>query len=280
MKTLRFVLLLLMVLPGLAMAAKDDPWSRKLPFESATITYTLGGMETGTEMLYIKDYGEKTAKHHKGVTSMLGMKMESSTLELAEPDWVYRYDLKERTGTKTTNPKKYMKEEYDKLTADEKKQVEKNAKEFSVNLMQGGGGKIEENAAEMFGYKVDKATYMGITSYSIHQTPVALKTEGTMMGMKIDMAATSVEEGKAGDEYFAHPEGIEAVFDQQADDMSRLMAQKTMNWLKDPEAAQKAPPTPVPTGMGNQQASPQQEEEQGDSATQVMESVLKGLFGN
>ena len=279
MKTLRIVLLFLMVLPGLAIAAQDDPWDRKLPFENATITYTLGGMETGTEMLYIKDYGEHTAKYHKGVTSMLGVKMENNTLEFVDPDWVYRYDLKERTGTKVTNPKKYMKEEYDKLTEDEKKQVEKNAREFSVNLMQGGGGKIEENAAEMFGYKVDKATYMGITSYNIHQTPIAMKTEGSMMGMKIDMAATSVEEGKADDKYFAHPEGIEAVYDQRADDMSRLMAQKTMNWLKDPDAAQKAPPSPMPTGMGDQQTSPQDDEEPADPASQVMENVMKGLFG-
>lgn len=280
MKTLRLFLLLMMVLPGLAMAAKEDPWDRKLPFESATIKYTLGGMENGTETLYIKDYGKRTAKHHQGITSMMGMKMESDTLELVDPDWVYRYDLQKRTGTKITNPAKYMKEEYNKLTETEKKEVEKNAKELSVNFMQGGGGKIEENVTEMFGYKVDRATVMGITSYTIHQTPIALKTEGSMMGMKIDTAATAVEEGKVDDQYFAPPEDIEAVFDQRADDMSRMMARKTMNWLKDPDAAQESPPAPTQSGRGDQQPSQQEGEEPAEPTNQIMENVLKGLFGN
>jgi len=280
MKTLRLFLLLMMVLPGLAMAAKEDPWDRKLPFENATIKYTLGGMENGTETLYIKDYGKRTAKHHQGITSMMGMKMESDTLELVDPDWVYRYDLQKRTGTKITNPAKYMKEEYNKLTETEKKEVEKNAKELSVNFMQGGGGKIEENVTEMFGYKVDRATVMGITSYTIHQTPIALKTEGSMMGMKIDTAATAVEEGKVDDQYFAPPEDIEAVFDQRADDMSRMMARKTMNWLKDPDAAQESPPAPTQSGRGDQQPPSQEGEEPADPTNQIMENVLKGLFGN
>ena len=275
-------MLFILVIPGLAWAGNEGPWDMKAPFESATVQYTLKGMETGTETLYIRDYGKRTARHHAGVTSMLGMKMENTTLELVDPDWIYTYNLKDKTGTKRANPVKYMKEEYEKLTPEEKKQVEKNSKEVSVNIMQGGGGSLEENVTEMLGYKVDKGTFMGITSYNIHNSPIAMKTEGTMMGMRIDVTATSVEEGKIDDQFFAHPEDIEAVFDQRADDMSRSMAKSTMDWLKDPEAARKSPPSPMQAAMGGGESSPQEEQEQEnpDPTSQIVEGMLKGLFGN
>jgi len=287
MRLLHAVALLLFVCAVPVQAGDEDLWNKKLPFESATIEYAIDGMEKGTETLYIKDYGQHTAKHHSAVMSMMGMKVESRTLEITDPDWIYHYDLKEGTGTKSTNPVKYMKAEYDKLTDAEKKQVNKNAEKMAVNFQQGGGGSIEKNVAEMFGFKVDRATVMGIESYTIHDTPITLRTSGTIMGMTIDTKATSFNKGTVDDKFFQHPANIQAVHDPRSDAMMQTMAEKTMAWLKDPEAETKAPPVPSASDMfGNQgQGQPQGNSQQlpgglDKSTEKVMEGVLKGLFGN
>jgi len=281
MKVLKIVVFLAALLPVAAQASDEELWDRELPFESATIEYAMDGMEKGSEALYIRNYGKVSAKHHSGITSMMGMKIENRTLEITDPDWVYRYDLKEGTGTKSTNPIKFMKAEYEKLTAAEREQVRENSEKLAVNFMQGGGGSIEKNVTEMFGYKVDKATVMGIESYTIHDTPIMLQTSGSMMGMTFNTKATSFKKGAVDDQFFQHPAGIQAVHDPQADNMSQMMAENIMAWLKDPEADQKAPPTPgLPAAQGTQ-GQPQQQPQGQDAATEkVIEGVFKSLFGN
>lgn len=176
--------------------AADDMWEKKLPFESATITYRVDGMEKGTEVLYIKDYGRHAAKNRTATMSVMGMKVETNTLELMDPDWVYTYDLNQKTGTRSVNPKKYMKQEYDTLSAAEKKQVMKNAEQLSVNFLSGGGGKVEKNVSEMFGFKVDRATVMGLDTYLIHDTSITLKTSGSIMGMQFNVTAIDFKKGE------------------------------------------------------------------------------------
>lgn len=285
MRWLKTALLVSVLLPNLAQAADEDLWEKKLPFKSATIEYALNGVEKGQETLYIKDYGKYTAKHHSGTMSMMGMKVATETLEIIDPDWVYNYDLKEGKGSKATNPQKIMKAEYDKLTDAERKQVNENAEKLAVNFLQGGGGSVEKNVAEMFGFKVDRATMMGIESYTIHDTPIALQTSGSMMGIKIDSRATAFNKGAVDDKFFQHPANIQAEHNAQAEEMTRAMAEKTMAWLKDPEAETKAPPTPGfsdISGSQNQQqgAPPQQQPEDMDATTEkVIEGVFKSIFG-
>ncbi len=281
MKLLQLCLATLLILPAMAAAGEQDLWDQKLPFKSATINYTIEGMEKGTEILYIKDHGARTAKYHTGSMTMMGMTMETKTVEIINKNWVYSYNLTEGTGSKTPNPNKYMKMEYNKLTAAEKKQVRKNAEKMSVNFIQGGGGSLQENATEMFGFKVDKVTVMGFDSYQIHKTPIILKSSGNMMGMSFNITATDFKKGKVDEKHFTHPPGITAEMNEQAADMSQTMAKNTMDWLKDPDAAQKAPPMAMP-GMGGGQTPPpsQQGENRSDSTQQLMEGVMKGLFGN
>ncbi len=283
MRRIKMVLLVCVLFPA-TLFAGDDLWDKQLPFESATITYSVDGMETGTEVLYIKDYGRVTAEHHTTSMSMMGMKMETRTLELVDPDWVYTYDLTEGTGSKAVNPIKLMQQEYDKLSRAEKKQVRKNAEQLSVNVMQGGDGKVEQNVSEMFGFSLDRTTVMGVETYVIHDTDIPLKSSGSMMGMQVNVTATEFKKGAVDAAAFKHPEGIVAEVDAQADAMARSMAEKTMAWLKDPDAAQKAPPTPSAAEMygGGQQpaASEGQGSDQGSMDMEAVEGMLKSILGN
>ncbi len=264
------LIMMVLLLPSIAFAGGDSPWEVKLPFKKATITYSLGGMQEGTETLYIRDYGKETATYTETTTKMLGMVMKTQEVEIMTPDFIYSFDLTEQSGVKSVNPEKYMIEEYNKLSKAEKKQVKKNSETMGVSMTEGLGGEIEKNVTKILGYKCDKMTVMGSTVYMIHDTQVPLKTEVNMMGMKMEIVATDVKEGKVDGAKFKHPEGIDLVTDNQADAAARTMAKQTMDMLKDPEGVKQG----SMQTQQQQQLSPEEQKE----VEQAMEA-LKGIFG-
>lgn len=263
-------MMMVLLLPGMVFAGSDSPWEKKLPFKKATIVYSLGGMQEGTETLYIRDYGKEMATYTETTTKMLGMTMKTQEIGITTPDYIYSYDLTEQTGLKSVNPQKYMIEEYNKLSKSEKKQVKKNSETMGISMTEGLGGEIEKNSSKILGYKCDKMTVMGSTIYMIHDTQIPLKTEVNMMGMKMQIVATEIKEGKVDASKFKHPEGIEVEIDQQADAAARTMAKETMVMLKDPEGVK---PGAMQTQQ-QQQLSPEEQKEM----EQAMKA-LKGIFG-
>lgn len=265
-----FVLLAVILL--IPVGALANPWEKKLPFKEATINYELSGMETGQEVLYVKEHGKRTAEYRTTSTSMFGMTMKNKTVEITTPDWVYSFDLQERSGTRSINPQKLMIEEFDKLSAADKKKVEKNAQEMGMTMMQGMQGSVEQKAQEILGYPCDRATMLGVTVYSIHGTSVPLLTESNMMGISIKSAATSISEGGVDEQYFQFPEGIEPQSDPEADRMAGVMAEQTIAMLKDPETFKKEN-----QGRMSPQGDISPEDQQ--KMEEAM-NTLKGLFGN
>ena len=255
-------------------AAAENPWEKQLPFAAASIHYQLSGSQEGIEDRYFRDHGRETATYRKAVTVMMGMKMVHDTVEIQDADWTYTYDLQEKTGTKSTNPLKYMTEEYNKLTAAEKEQVRRNAETMGASFMQGMNGKVEENVTTILGQSCDRTSMMGTTVYMIHGTAIPLKTETAMAGMKMASVATSFDEGNVDDRFFQHPAGIEAVHDREADEMARNMAAQTMAMLKDPGGMKNVQPGAMMPGMGAGEGS-EADQEMMDQAGEIM----KGMRG-
>jgi hypothetical protein len=148
-----------------------------------------------------------------------------------------------------------------------------------MGMMTGMGGTVEENVTELLGYSCDRVSVMGTTVYSIHESQIPLKSEANIMGMQMNIVATSVDKGKVDEKYFAHPAGLEAEYDQEADDMAREMAQQTIEWLKDPEAGNTPPQMGGAALEERMQHVPQEDQEMMKQAEEMMEG-LKGLLGN
>ncbi len=269
------VFMLVLLLPVGALAGNKSPWEVKLPFKSATIHYTISGVENGSEIKYIRDYGREVATYHTTKTSMMGMTMVSETVDIYTPDWQYHFDLNEKTGTKSVNPQKYMIEEYKKLSKAERKQVEENSEKMGTSVADGFGGSVQQNAEKILGYNCDRAEMMGTVSYSIHASGIPLRLESNMMGMSMKIEATSVDEGRVPGKFFQIPQGIEPQYDPQSDAMAREMARQTIAMLKDPESAKKKGGVPSMQGPGQQQLTPEEQEQM----EQAMD-MLKGMFGN
>jgi hypothetical protein len=219
----------------LCFAGDEMIWEKKLPFQTATIHYTIRGMENGKETLYIRDNGKERATYRETTSDMMGMKMTTRTVEFKSPEFVYHYDLEKGQGYKGVNPQKIMIEEYDKLSPGDKEKVRENAKKMGAAFTEGMGGQISQNATKMLGYDCDKVEIPGGSStYLIHDTDIPLKTEMNMMGMKLTMTAEAVD-NQVEDQAFEHPAGITAEANSESDKMAQGMARQAIAMLKEPE---------------------------------------------
>lgn len=262
----------LVMLCGPSLSWGDDlPWEVKTPFKEATIQYELTGMEQGKEILYIKDSGARQAKHRTSTATMMGTTKKTHTIVLTDPDWISTYDLIEKKGGKATNPNKVYRTEYAKLTAEEKKNLEKNAKELGAGGMLGQFGSVKQKAGKVLGYDCDIASVGGIsTVYILHGTGIPLKAEASVMGMNNNVTATKVDTSSAiPDSAFAPPAGITAPLDQEMESMTVAMIKDTIDTLKRPDGAkqmQQAGPMGIMGGAGMKKMM--EKEMQEDGATQ------------
>ena len=266
-------------------AAQQNPWDIKLPFKEATVEYSITGSETGTETLYIKDYGKERAKRRTSTSKMMFMTTATDQLEITNPDWIYTIDMKAGSGTKVTNPVKYILAEYDRLSAGEKTMVNKNAQEIGASALGGMQGSVQQNAANILGYDCDLVSMGGTNVYSIHGTDITLKSEMKTMGMNFSTVATSIKQGAVADSMFAPPAGVPVTHDQEADEAAKAMAKSTMDTLKSPDASRKMKEqagSAMQQGApaGDQQGVPaeQMDQETAQEMQKAMDAV-KGLFG-
>ncbi len=266
---------MLLLAPSMVMA-EETPWSPKLPFEQAVITYEISGMEEGQEVLYIRDFGQSTARHRQTSTTMLGITQKSSSVEIVTPEWVYNFDLREGAGSKSVNPQKLMSEEYNKLTDAEKKKVDENAGKMAGVLAGGGLGSVELNVRQILGYSCDRIIGLGSTVYSIHDTGISLLTETDLLGIKMKSVATSIKKSGADKIYFEFPQGIVPQPNPEADHMARLIAQQSIAALQDPESFQSKGQGIMGLPAGGQPAIPEEDQIQ---MKEAMETI-KGLLGN
>lgn len=262
--------------PCTTIEAEELPWERKLPFENASIHYTISGVEQGEEILYIRNFGKEQVIYSESITKLMGMAVTEKSVEFVDVDYVYSYDLQAQEGAKSVNPQKYMAKAYADLTPEEKKQVQKNATEMGGLLTEGMGGAVQENATEILGYSCDKIDIMGGgATYMIHGTDIPLKTEMKMMGMKMVITATSVDTGKVDPKYFIHPKGIVAKVDPEINAMGESMGYRVMNALKDPEAAKKSAGAGM--DLGAVQKNMTEEDKQ---MMEQAEELLKGMVNS
>jgi len=247
------------------------PWEQKLPFESGVIRYSISGLEVGTEMVYIRDWGRIRATYHESKATMVGVTMQTREVEIKTPEYIYTYDLESKEGFKALNPQKIMAEEYHSLSPVEQHRVQENARKMSSAYAEGMGGKVVENAETILGYSCDRVNIMnGSTTYLIHGTDIPLKTEMNMMGAGVLIIATTVETGPVDDTHFQHPEGLVAAVDAEADAMAEQMARQAIAMLKDSKAASDKTDALLKNSSSGEGAS-------SEGNQKMMQEILEGL---
>ncbi|MFC1512972.1 hypothetical protein ACFL5J_00815 [Thermodesulfobacteriota bacterium] len=282
---LLFVIMLSSVTPVFAAA---NPFDHRLPFKTATISSTISGSENGTETLYVADYGRKRARLCETAGKILFVTTKTHTLEITDPDWQINIDLAEKTGTKAISMHKLLKQEYERLSAAEQKVVRANIAKMGANAGAGGQQQIEYKAAKHLGRACDVVTIAGMTTYVLAGTDIVVKSDMETMGVKSHTVATSIDtKSGVGGDRFVVPAGIEVTHDPAMDEQNRQGARASINYLKDPQAAEKSRAdyeegTRAMEESGYQSGPKQTKEEDGSGATgdavQQGLDALKGLF--
>ena len=212
-------------------SAGESPWDRQLPFETATVDYTVSGTMKGQKTIYVKDFGRTTAEYSSVTLKMMGMTQKQEEIIITTPDFVYSADLAQGTGTKQLNPQKCMTDEYNRLSVKERKKVIKNSEAMGVQIMDGMGGTVEKKAATLLGYACDRVTLMGTTAHTISGSALPLKIQGNVMGIKISQVATDLKTGRAPASKFELPKGISFETDPETDRMIREQARSAIQNL-------------------------------------------------
>ncbi len=217
--------------------AVENPWDRPLPFKEATVEYQVDGTMKGSKTIYIRNYGRESAEYSDLSMSMFGMRQVQKEIEITTPEWVYHVDLEEGIGSKQTNPIKYFRQEFDRLSKSEQKTVVKNAEKYGLSMVEGMQGEVKKNAAKLHGYQCDMTKIMGSEVYSISGTGFPLKVVSNAMGMTQKEEAVKLSKGAVPTEKFALPDGIEFKSDPQVDKMMQEQAKAVIQNLLKGETA-------------------------------------------
>jgi len=262
--------------------AKDNPWELNLPFEKAVIYYDISGSQKGTETLYMRDFGNERVKITKSKGKILFVSTTTDTIEITTRESVINIDIDKNTGTRMTNPQKFMQEEMEKLSAKERNIVSKNFETIGMSMNVQLGGEVKPKAGEHIGYTCDLVTVMGSTSCQMSGTPIMLKMESNILGIKLKTVAKKIDrDASVPADIFRIPDGVDVVYNKEADDASRAMIASMVESMKDPDAAKKFEEGMTESKAQMEQAQRQQAQEQPDNEQadekQLDEVVQEGL---
>lgn len=218
--------------------ANDSLWDIHLPFKRAIIHYDISGSQKGTETLYIQDFGNERVKVTKSKGKIMFVTTTTNTIEITTRDSVINIDMDKNSGTKMTNPQKFMQQEIEKLSKSEREIVMRNLETIGINMAVRMGGQVKLKAGKHLGYTCDLVSLMGSTTYQMSGTPIMLKMESNLMGIKINTVAKKIDKNASiPADIFQIPEGVNIMYNKEADDMSREMIASMIESMKDPDAA-------------------------------------------
>ena len=288
----RLALLLLVFLSTVLPLSVGTVWAggnifdHKLPFKTAVIAYVVSGSSKGTETLSVADYGRRRAHLRDTATKILFITTKTHTLEITDPDWQTTIDLDKKSGTKTINMNKLLKEEYGRLSAAEQKVVRANMKKMGASAL-GGEQQIQYKAVKLLGHTCDLVTVAGMSATVLSGTDITVKSDMETMGIKSHILATRIDTGvSVPGNRFAVPKGVTVSHDTAQDEQNRQAARTTIAYLKDPHAAEKsranyeeAQQAMEESGYsaGNQPADEGSSGAEGDAVKEGI-NALKGLF--
>jgi hypothetical protein len=178
MKTLILSICMMLVIQLSAQIKKEKLY----PYKTAVIEYTYEGNTTGTQKLYIDNYGWLQCKIEQTVNKAFGQKTEVNKAEVTKDFDIYSWDLKTKTGTKLRNT----------LAENLMNDPNFDPEEFGKKTMEQLG--FEKMGTEPINGKVCEI-WKGLAGSSTiwMWNSLAMKTEIKMLGTKTTWTATSLK---------------------------------------------------------------------------------------
>lgn len=226
-----------LALSATALADEGLPWERRAPFREGAIHYEVSGTQQGTEILYIKEFGRLRVKQSQSTMEVLGRTVSTRTREVTTPEWITRYNLSDNWGEKNTNPARLYQQEYEQLSAGEKKVFAANAGKIGPSLFENAGSIVQSRSTAILGFTCDQVSFGGFSSSCLlHDTDIPLQAEARVMGVINQLKAVRIDlTSPVPDELFAAPAGIQAPVNEEAEAMLRKAIHQAVQILKEPD---------------------------------------------
>lgn len=196
---------------GDELSNKDIREGKMFPFKSAKVVYKKSGMTTGTETLWIDDYGRMQVRETNITTKMMGFTNTDESIAITTLDTITAINLKTKTATRMANPAKNFRESLKNKSDAELEQFKKSMMNMSQQMT--GQQEIKPIGKEKIAGKeceIYQVNAMGGTSKVWTWQNLPLKTEASVMGNTISDEAVSVEVGvKIPKEKTQVPAGIQ-----------------------------------------------------------------------
>lgn len=151
------------------------------PFKTAVIEYTYEGNTTGTQSLYIDNYGWRQCKIEQTTSKAFGQKSETNKAEITKDFDIYSWDLKTRQGGKMRNT----------LAEDLMNDPDFDPEEFGKKTMDMLGFK-KTGTETINGKLCDVWKGMGGSTIWMWNS-LAMKSEVKLLGTKTTWIATTVK---------------------------------------------------------------------------------------
>jgi hypothetical protein len=178
MKNILIVILLMSAIVLSAQTKKEKMY----PFKTAVIEYTYEGNTTGTQQLYIDNYGWLQCKIEQTANKAFGQKTETNKAEITKDFDIYSWDLKTKKGGKMRNT----------LAENLMNDPTFDPEEFGKKSMESLG--FEKKGTETINGKTCEVWKgLGGSSTIWMWNSLAMKSEIKMLGTKTTWIATTVK---------------------------------------------------------------------------------------
>jgi len=177
---IRTLLLTAILMLGLVVNAQA---AKRYAMKNAIVEYEISGAQSGTETLYIENFGQKEARYITMTIKMFGFKSTEQTMMLIDGDWSYNIDLKSKEGTRV-NLKKASE-------AMMKRTGSQNIHDFGKKAVKKMGG-VKKGTEVVLGKKCEVIEFPNMKAWVYKQIP--LKSTANFGGMEMNYTATSIKE--------------------------------------------------------------------------------------
>jgi len=195
---------------------------KRYTVKSAIIEYALSGAQTGTETVYIDEWGKREARYTQADMTMMGQTIKSNRLTILDGEWIYAIDLDKKSGTKIKNPM------FESLEAT----ADGDFTQIGVEMMQKMGG-VKIGSEAIAGKPCDVWEIKDIGTKSWLWNTIPLKTEASMGDMSMASTAVKVAEGALiPQEKLEIPSDVQMSDSQQFTQMMERMREQEKNQEK------------------------------------------------
>jgi len=225
--------------------ASSNLFDKNIDFKEGVVHYRVSGSETGSQTLYIKEYGKyKTLVTNTKSKFMRGQKSIKKIMYIT-PKYNYEVDLQSNSATKLPNLKYLLQEKLLKLPLKEREIVIKNLQKFKNRSILNLKGTVFPKAKKIAGYLCNRESIKGVTTYTAKNSDLILKTEANILGFHSNTVATSIEKTTLDPNIFKINKNIKIIPSEQKVRELEKKADEIISFLQKPNTAAKTEHLPI-----------------------------------